>query len=1320
MAFAIICLQFVCFAMFVLGVHSAEHIIFDAAIDLVSVPAFQPSRWIYRYRFDESLSDSVALRMLVVTPHSGKVLIRNYDNICSDYAILPGNKYFVVVLVTAVTESVTGTESHMWLYLHLTNLSNGCNRSEIMQSGNLSSSVDLTFSVTAETVFIEFQMPVGSKCIPVDTEVISLEQFMPASLKSTCGIMYQYVEPQRQFFVDSAFGDVWAMENNCFIEPTYTLHIETSLHCENASSHILLLSQSFVINLQLIIDTKLTRDRRELRRAPIRIRPLPLPSTNHAPQFSESRYVVRVLEEQSPGYVVGVVSATDNDPGKAGKLTYSLLATKDGRSQEMFSIDPNTGTVTTTRTLDRESIPVHYFKVVAQDEGRPVRTGETRLRVIVEDINDHTPQFERGVYEKSVSEGVGVGTTIQNVRATDEDWERNGEIRYSFVNADEVIGIFDVDPRLGSIVTVSTLDRETTATYRLVVAAVDNSLDVTERRTATTVVVVTLLDENDNKPQFENATYEVDVPEDVDVRTSPVIARIRAVDRDEGLNGVVKYSIAGRNYGGTFEIDSSTGDLSVASPLDFESTRQYHLTVRAQDSGTPPSANTSNVVVRVVDVNDNVPRFNTPIYQSSVAEDVTVGTTVVRVQAYDADSGPNGQITYGIFDGLPDMALAVDLDTGAVYTTAALDRESVARYSFHVEAADAGSPAHTATAAVEITVRDVNDNAPVFDPKVYRETVSEEAVRGAPVVVVTAEDADANEHGRVSYAIESGNDRSSFQISQMGYGLISVARPLSHRQQANYTLGVVATDGQHRDTAVVYVAVAGANLHRPVFRGTPYHFRVPEDAAVGLAVFNVSAADDDTGDNARFTYTIADNDAFRIDPATGDVVVATPLDREQVPGYTLTVTATDHGRPAKSDTADIDVVVVDVNDNSPKFLRASYAARVSEDADVGARVLTIAAADDDVGENGRIRYAFDGDVDDFLVHPTLGDVRTRHELDRERVARYRLTALAIDGGLPERVTPVQVVIDVDDVNDNAPQFETSRVTLSIPENSPVGSVVGTLTAHDADVGQNAVVEYEIVGGPDADDFELTTLSNGSVIVTSLIELDFEAEKHEYVIHVQARSLHLLSVAVVTVRVEDRNDNAPILSNFIIVFNNYKNHFHGGDVGRIPAFDPDASDRLWYRFVRGNEARLLHLDGDAGAIRLDSRLNSDMPTNGTLIVAVTGEMICVTSLTCTEKLANISCHRLCHFWRGFCFHRRLFVCMFACLFANSITHKLWVDFPEIWGISRLWIREEFSKFLKVRISNDDTVGCSGDDGSHGGRVFISVCCVFFHVISEKPM
>ena len=322
-------------------------------------------------------------------------------------------------------------------------LGNRCSHDKLVQSNNLIHSVDFTFSVTVDAVFVESRMPVRSICIPVDTEVISLEQFMPASIKSSCAIMYKYAEPKGQFFVDSESGDIWAMANSCLREPVYTLLIETSMQCaDGTSSHSLLLSQSFILNLQLSVDMKQTRDANYAEAVRIRR----AASINNAPQFLESRYVEHVLEEQTPGYVVGVVSATDSDSGNAGKLTYSLLATKDGRSQEMFSVDLATGTVTTTQTLDRESIPAHYFKVVARDGGRPVRSAETQLTVIVEDINDHTPQFESDIYEKSVSESVGIGTTIQNVRATDEDWDRNGEILYSFVNTGDDICLLYTSP----------------------------------------------------------------------------------------------------------------------------------------------------------------------------------------------------------------------------------------------------------------------------------------------------------------------------------------------------------------------------------------------------------------------------------------------------------------------------------------------------------------------------------------------------------------------------------------------------------------------------------------------------------------------------------------------------------------------------------------------------------------------------------------------------------------------------------------------------------------------------------------------------------
>jgi len=198
--------------------------------------------------------------------------------------------------------------------------------------------------------------------------------------------------------------------------------------------------------------------------------------------------------------------------------------------------------------------------------------------------------------------------------------------------------------------------------------------------------------------------------------------------------------------------------------------------------------------------------------------------------------------------------------------------------------------------------------------------------------------------------------------------------------------------------------------------------------------------------NSHVAYTLADNDVFQINPVTGDVILRHALDRERTPGYTLTVTATDHGRPPKSDTTDIEVVVLDVNDNAPKFGNDIYRGIVQEDVPVGTSVLVVSATDSDVGVNGHMIYLFDtsndldvtGGQEDFSVDATLGIIRTARELDRERRAEYTLTLWAVDRGTPEMSTEVKVIITVDDVNDNAPQWETANIIMHIKENSPIG------------------------------------------------------------------------------------------------------------------------------------------------------------------------------------------------------------------------------------------------------------------------------------------
>lgn len=166
-----------------------------------------------------------------------------------------------------------------------------------------------------------------------------------------------------------------------------------------------------------------------------------------------------------------------------------------------------------------------------------------------------------------------------------------------------------IDPRSGIITTKTSLDREKTEVYTVIIQASDLANPPANRRTASATLVVRVLDDNDNYPQFSERTYIVSVPEDLDYTINPAIVEIRATDADTGSNAAIRYAIIGGNTQNTFQIDSQSGDVILVKPLDYESVKNYKIIVRAQDGGLPAKSNTTQLLVRVKDVNDNAPRY---------------------------------------------------------------------------------------------------------------------------------------------------------------------------------------------------------------------------------------------------------------------------------------------------------------------------------------------------------------------------------------------------------------------------------------------------------------------------------------------------------------------------------------------------------------------------------------------------------------------------------------------------------------------------------------------------------------------------------------
>ncbi|XP_034022451.1 cadherin EGF LAG seven-pass G-type receptor 2 isoform X2 [Thalassophryne amazonica] len=927
-------------------------------------------------------------------------------------------------------------------------------------------------------------------------------------------------------------------------------------------------------------------------------------SINSSPQFHPPMYQVNVAENKPAGTPVVVLKAVDVDEGEAGRLEYFIEALFDSRSNNLFAVDPATGAVSTVEVLDRETKDTHVFRVTAVDYGAPRRTAMATLTITVSDTNDHNPVFEQQDYKESIRENLEIGYEVLTVRATDGDAPVNGNILYHILNNNGSNDVFEIDSRSGVIRTKGLVDREEVEAYMLLVEANDQGRDPGPR-SATASVHIVVEDDNDNAPQFSEKRYVVQVPEDMTPNTE--ILQVTATDQDRGSNAVVHFSIMSGNTRGQFYIDAQTGKMDLVSHLDYEVNKEYTLRIRAQDGGRPPLSNISGLVtVQVLDVNDNAPIFVSTPFQATVLENVPLGYSIIHIQAVDADSGDNSRLEYRLTETTPNFPFAINNSTGWIIVSAELDRESVDFYNFGVEARDHGYPIMSSSASISMTILDVNDNNPEFTQKAYYMRLNEDAAVGTSVVTVSAVDQDIN--SVVTYQISSGNTRNRFSItSQSGGGLITLALPLDYKLERQYVLTVTANDGTRFDTAKVFVNVTDANTHRPVFQSSHYTVNINEDRPVGTIVVVISATDEDTGENARITYFMDDSiPQFNINSDSGAVSTQMDLDYEDQLSYTLAITARDNGIPQKSDTTYLEILVNDVNDNAPRFLRDHYVGSVMEDVPVYTSVVQVSATDRDSGLNGRVFYTFQGGEDgdgDFIIESTSGIVRTLRRLDRENVPIYSLQAFAVDKGVPALKTAINIQVTILDVNDNPPVFEKDEFDIMVDENSPIGVIVAHISATDPDEGSNAQIMYQIVEGNIPEVFQLDIFSGE---LTALIDLDYET-KSEYVIVVQATSAPLVSRATVHVKLVDKNDNKPVLKNFQIIFNNYVtdklSSFPTGVIGRIPARDPDVSDQLQYSFEMGNELNLVLLNKSTGEIQLSQALDNNRPLEASMRILV---------------------------------------------------------------------------------------------------------------------
>lgn len=368
-------------------------------------------------------------------------------------------------------------------------------------------------------------------------------------------------------------------------------------------------------------------------------------------------------------------------------------------------------------------------------------------------------------WQSLIVHSYSVGTIKENkgamavlkVTATDEDVGANAVIRYSITGGNSK-SYFVIDPQTGEINTTTPLDFEKTPKFNLTISASDSKFTVTAS------AVIQVIDENDNSPSFDQATYSASVAENSPVMTS--VVTISASDPDPF--GQLTYSIESvqpGNQGDAFSVDFTSGIITTADVLDRESIDRYVLQVKVTDGGEPALSGVATVTVNVTDKNDNPPMFNVSSFHATIPEDADVTSFVIKIHAVDADFGNNAKISYSINSSNDMSAFAIVPDTGVITTNKKLDRENISNYLLICEATDHGQPQlRSMPISVHVTLSDVNDNAPAFSQSLYAVNVSEDVTSGTVVEEVLAVDADAGLNGMVIYRISAGNDDGIFDI----------------------------------------------------------------------------------------------------------------------------------------------------------------------------------------------------------------------------------------------------------------------------------------------------------------------------------------------------------------------------------------------------------------------------------------------------------------------------------------------------------------------------------------------------------------------------
>ncbi|MCP9259219.1 BMA-PRK-1 [Dirofilaria immitis] len=982
---------------------------------------------------------------------------------------------------------------------------------------------------------------------------------------------------------------------------------------------------------------------------------------DNAPLCAESIRKVIIPEDYPNNVLLTCIAAWDPDEGKNGEVSYAFDSTIEASVTLPFRIQEDTGCifVNTDEPFDFETAKLYNLSVEAMDSGEPMLSSICTVLVELSDVNENLspPLFDDIAYETVVHENMPVWTEVLALNAVDPD---NPELplKYTVVGGDG-ISSFTVDSE-GILRTSVILDREACDSYWLTIEASDlNPVPLT----SALHVFVRILDKNDHVPLSLHPIYFSSVPENSPEDT--VIIKVEAEDKDDfpkryGITNV-RFKIISGDPQSFFAIDSKTGYVVTRGRrrLDRETQKEHVILVEFCDEGDPKLCATVPVIITITDLNDNPPIFKQTTYKFNVPAD-EIGE-LCRIFAIDIDEGQNAQLLYNFTEA--DARFSIDSD-GRIVTSEPLKENE--NYQLIVKASDMGQPQKTSS-SISITLNAIGRHTKIVGngkPKLLnkirwtRISISDANSIGETIGLIEAEDPDGDQ---LWWKIIDGNPNNTFAIScDAGELYLTKSLDFIKRDITEVRLKFSVNDGHDTTEGMVFIEVSRQYQSRPEFDVQHHKIHVSMTAPVGTIVHTLKATVEQLNGSIsdrgiifgiHVVEDIAVTDKLRVNPSSGEIVIAEPLNNIVTNFFTLVVYARFN---QMINYALVNISLYDESKMSPKFVVPEYVTFISAGSPVGTKVLTVRAC---VLYHSNIKYSIiEGNENGhFTISEYSGEIKIASSLTLYGNERTILTVQASiqqNDSLSDRcnveinilnddlgrvnflnnVTSIrysfrdpcpllqyiqfpelspqnwllvlrQILILIISENQYAPYFNNMIYHGYIQENMPPNSSVLLkngcqliVRAIDHDKGINGLVNYRAVS-PLEPYFTVDYIS-GAVLTKAT--LDFEKIKH-WSFYIQASDsapLMLTSAvpALVEIAVIDMNDMAP---SFIQKHYNttlFLPTLKGTTVCYVSAEDIDAVGVLRYAIIASADSKLFAVEEFTGRIYTDGNSSADYAKN----------------------------------------------------------------------------------------------------------------------------